>query len=119
VTFNKYELNYELTFTLHVGGVVAGSLCILGALGVHVWPLTEAVSYTVHHVTTGVVGTRLVSATRLVNVFNKSLKNNLTTGGDSSIYVYKELWLKGTYFHGPDEFLISGFYCTQRRRNRL
>ena len=27
----------------------------------------------------------------------------------SSLYVYKELRLKGTYFHGPDEFLISGF----------
>jgi len=32
--------------------------------------------------------------------------------GTSSLHVYKELRLWGTYFHGPDEFLISGFYCT-------
>ena len=31
--------------------------------------------------------------------------------GTSSLYVYKELRLLGTYFHGPDEFFISGFYC--------
>jgi len=31
--------------------------------------------------------------------------------GTSSLYVYNEPRLKGTYFHGPDEFLITGFYC--------
>jgi len=31
--------------------------------------------------------------------------------GMSSLYVYKELWLKDTNFHGPNKFLISRFYC--------
>ena len=30
----------------------------------------------------------------------------------SLLYVYKELWLYGTYFQGHDTFLISRFYCT-------
>jgi len=31
--------------------------------------------------------------------------------GTSSLHVYKELRFLGTIFHGPNEFLISGFYC--------
>ena len=31
--------------------------------------------------------------------------------GTSSLYVVTELRLSGTYFHGPDEFLISEIYC--------
>ena len=34
--------------------------------------------------------------------------------GTCPLYVYKELRLwtsRGTYFHGPYEFLITGFYC--------
>jgi len=38
--------------------------------------------------------------------------NNLRLQGTSSLYVYKELQIKGTIFHDPKEFVISGIYCT-------
>ena len=37
--------------------------------------------------------------------------NNPRLQGTSSLYVYKELRIQGTFSHGPEEFVISGVYC--------
>jgi len=37
---------------------------------------------------------------------------NLRLQETSLLYFYKELRVKGTICHGPEEFVISGVYCS-------
>ena len=52
--------------------------------------------------------TRLLGTPVIRNIFSCL---NLCQG-KSSLYIYKKLRLLETYFHGRDEFLISGCYCS-------